>query len=187
MRTPSPTERARAPRSVPLRQGVSQWLKSIRVSWFAVLMIMVIVMFVVIIAPGFRVFVEQRQQIADLEAQARQAQTQNAALEAQVARWSDPAYVRAQARDRLYYVMPGETSLLVINDVPPADPATDVVGNPTPAPAHTDWLSSLFVSSFTAGLATSTPTELEEQGTIEPAGEPEQGSAPAEGTEVPAQ
>ena len=30
-------------------------------------------------------------------------------------RWSDPAYIRAQARDRLYYVMPGEVSYLVLD------------------------------------------------------------------------
>ena len=30
-------------------------------------------------------------------------------------RWEDPVYVRAQARDRLYYVMPGEVSYLVMD------------------------------------------------------------------------
>jgi hypothetical protein len=30
-------------------------------------------------------------------------------------RWDDPAYVRAQARNRLYYVMPGEISFLVMD------------------------------------------------------------------------
>jgi hypothetical protein len=30
-------------------------------------------------------------------------------------RWRDPNFIRAQARDRLYYVMPGEVSYLVMN------------------------------------------------------------------------
>jgi hypothetical protein len=30
-------------------------------------------------------------------------------------RWQDPVYIRSQARDRLYYVLPGEVSYLVMN------------------------------------------------------------------------
>lgn len=31
-------------------------------------------------------------------------------------RWRDPNFIKAQARDRLYYVMPGEVSFLVMNE-----------------------------------------------------------------------
>jgi hypothetical protein len=31
-------------------------------------------------------------------------------------RWQDPIYIRAQARNRLYYVLPGEVSYLVMDN-----------------------------------------------------------------------
>jgi hypothetical protein len=36
-------------------------------------------------------------------------------MEVERRRWEDPAYIRSQARDRLYYVMPGEVSYLVMD------------------------------------------------------------------------
>jgi hypothetical protein len=37
------------------------------------------------------------------------------AMKAERTRWEDPVYIRAQARNRLYYVMPGEVSYLVMD------------------------------------------------------------------------
>lgn len=170
MRASATTDRSRERAGSAGTGGVANWLRSIRVSWFTVLMLMIIVLFVVIIAPGLRVYVEQRQQIADLRAQVAASEAQNAALEAQVARWSDPAYVRAQARDRLYYVMPGETSLLVLNDVPaPAVTAGQAPVSTVAEPAPVDWLSTLFASAMTSALTQSTPEQLEQTGQVEPA------------------
>jgi len=36
-------------------------------------------------------------------------------MKAERTRWEDPVYIRSQARDRLYYVMPGEVSYLVMD------------------------------------------------------------------------
>jgi hypothetical protein len=36
-------------------------------------------------------------------------------MEAERDRWQDPVYIRSQARDRLYYVLPGEVSYLVMD------------------------------------------------------------------------
>jgi hypothetical protein len=36
-------------------------------------------------------------------------------MEAERLRWDDEVYIRAQARDRLYFVMPGEVSFLVMD------------------------------------------------------------------------
>ena len=46
----------------------------------------------------------------------REAQADVDELEAEIARWDDPAYIEAQARDRLYYVFPGDRSYLVVGD-----------------------------------------------------------------------
>src|ERR1700712_4405148 len=71
--------------------GSTNWLRSIRFSGFTVLMFVVLVLFVVIVAPGARVFIEQRPQIADLQNSLQSEQAQNSTLTTQIARWSDPA------------------------------------------------------------------------------------------------
>ncbi|RFA19845.1 FtsB family cell division protein [Subtercola boreus] len=138
----------------------TNWLRSIRFSGFTVLMLVVLLLFVVIVAPGARIFIEQRQQISDLQHNLAAAQTQNSALTAEVARWSDPAYVRAEARERLYYVMPGETSFLVLNDVNSADPSSTTPVSTDIQATQSDWIASLFASGMTAGLSTQTPEQL---------------------------
>jgi cell division protein FtsB len=140
--------------------GSTNWLRSIRFSGFTVLMLIVLVLFVVIVAPGARIFIEQRQQIADLQNSLTSAQAQNSTLTAQVARWSDPAYIRAEARERLYFVMPGETSFLVLDDTAPtaADPGGPV--STSIQSTQTNWMAALFASGMTAGLSNQTPAQL---------------------------
>lgn len=58
--------------------------------------------------------IEQQARLADLKAQLAQNQQRIAQLQAEVDRWGDPAYVKAQARDRLHYVMPNEVGYIVL-------------------------------------------------------------------------
>jgi cell division protein FtsB len=58
-------------------------------------------------------FLAQRGEIGRLQDQQRQAQARVAALEEHKRRLADPAYVQAQARVRLHYVLPGETLYMV--------------------------------------------------------------------------
>jgi cell division protein FtsB len=69
-----------------------------------------------------RSYFSQRAEIRDLERAKTAAQQRVAVLEAREARWKDPAYVEAQARARLRYVRPGETSYIVIAPTPTAVP-----------------------------------------------------------------
>jgi len=82
------------------------------------------------------------------------------ALTTQRARWNDPAYIRAQARDRLFYVMPGETSYLVINDV---TSEKDRVRTVSADLTHTDvdWVHGLLTSVVVAGLSDPTPAQMD--------------------------
>ena len=95
-----------------------------------------------------------------MQAEAAQKQADLTELEKQRARWDDPAYVRAQARDRLYYVMPGEISYLVINDTQVEDlkreKATAELQN-----TQTDWVTGLLKSFLIAGLGTPTPDQVQ--------------------------
>ncbi|MEA9987009.1 MULTISPECIES: FtsB family cell division protein [Subtercola] len=149
--------------AAPARAGENQptnWLRSIRFSGFTVLMLIVLVLFVVIVAPGARIFIEQRQQIADLQQSVAAAQTQNSALTSEVARWSDPAYIRAEARDRLYFVMPGETGFLVLDDTKPGAAAATAPVSTSIQSTQSNWMAALFASGMTAALSTQTPDQL---------------------------
>ena len=63
----------------------------------------------------------QQEEYRDLKLQLSQAQTTNKDLDAQLKRWDDPEYVAGQARARLGYVRPGETTYVVVD--PPPEPA----------------------------------------------------------------
>ena len=86
-------------------------------------------------------------------------------LDDEVARWADPAYIESQARDRLYYVYPGDISYLVIGDGPAQEPADELPISDTIQATRVDWMSALLSSIYTAGLTDATPEQLE--GTVD--------------------
>jgi hypothetical protein len=61
-----------------------------------------------------REYLAQRGDIAQLEREQSQARERVAALEAERDRLQDPAYVAAEARRRLHFVLPGETAYVVL-------------------------------------------------------------------------
>lgn len=61
------------------------------------------------LVPVVNTYVAQQQRLSALQHQVAQQEQDVQALELDVQRWDDPAYVAAQARERLMYVMPGET------------------------------------------------------------------------------
>jgi cell division protein FtsB len=66
------------------------------------------------LALPFKVWVAQRGQIHSLQAQTKEAEHRVAQLREQQERWNDPDYVKRQARVRLHYAMPGETTYVVL-------------------------------------------------------------------------
>lgn len=82
-------------------------------SWVSVILIIVLGAFVV--SPDVEAFLNQRRQIVEMEESIRLAREQVEQMEAERDRWQDPVYIRSQARNRLYYVLPGEVSYLVMD------------------------------------------------------------------------
>ena len=138
------------------------WLRSFRLSGFALTVLLLLVAALVVLAPRFKTLVEQRQQIAQLQEQVDRSQQQLDELDEQVARWSDPAYVEAQARDRLYYVYPGDVSYLVIDDGETQAPADELPISDTIQATRVDWMSAFLSSVYTAGLTEATPEQLDQ-------------------------
>ncbi|HEY5224661.1 MAG TPA: septum formation initiator family protein [Microbacteriaceae bacterium] len=130
------------------------WLRGIRFSWFTFLMMGILVLGVLVVAPTLQQYIQQRQQIADVQAANAALHSKVKALDADKARWSDPSYIRAEARDRLLYVMPGETSYLVIDDRAAAAKKDTTPVSKSIQKTQSDWLGSLFDSVMTAGLST---------------------------------
>ena len=67
--------------------------------------------------------------------------------------------MRAQARSRLFYVMPGETQLSVIEDVVIAEDNPEVPDAQLTEASH-DWMRALASSTLIAGTTDATPEEL---------------------------
>ena len=74
---------------------------------------MVMVAITVLLAPSVRTYLQQRSDIAAARAEIAEAQAVQDDLEVQLDRWEDPAYIKQQARDRIFLVMPGEKRYLV--------------------------------------------------------------------------
>lgn len=91
------------------------WLRSLSLDLRFLAVLTSIVIGAFMLAPDMQAFLDQRKRIADMEESIRLAELELASALAERDRWRDPNYIRSQARDRLYYVLPGEVSYLVMN------------------------------------------------------------------------
>ncbi|MFJ4621383.1 septum formation initiator family protein [Streptomyces sp. NPDC088812] len=86
-----------------------------RLTGRAALLALVLCSMIVALAYPMRQYVSQRADIADLEREKEQARQRVEELRDLKARWQDDAYAEQQIRERLHYVMPGETGFIVID------------------------------------------------------------------------
>ncbi|MFL6139384.1 MAG: FtsB family cell division protein [Frankiaceae bacterium] len=110
---------------------------------------------VVMLADPLQAYLGQRSRIAQARAANSALQRHVDALEAQQRLWSDPNFVRQQARERLYYVMPGETPYVVVggpaaSHPQPARPPGSTAATGTSG-ASGSWYGRLWDSVRTAG------------------------------------
>ncbi len=90
-------------------------LRAVKLNSVSVSIILVIVAGTFLISSDVQAFLNQRRQIAEMELSIEQAKQAVEDMQAERDRWQDPVYIRSQARDRLYYVLPGEVSYLVMD------------------------------------------------------------------------
>ncbi|MFJ9374578.1 septum formation initiator family protein [Streptomyces sp. NPDC101455] len=86
-----------------------------RLTGRAALLALVLCSLIVALAYPIRQYVSQRAEISDLERQQSQARQRVEQLRDLKARWQDDSYAEQQIRQRLHYVMPGETGYVVID------------------------------------------------------------------------
>ena len=140
-------------------------LRAVKLNSVTVSIILVIVAGTFLISSDVQAFLNQRRQIAEMEQSIEQAKQAVDDMQAERDRWQDPVYIRSQARDRLYYVLPGEVSYLVM-DTEGLD-LTDTSGTVGAklaaqrnadeislevAAANENWVDALIVSGLRAAL-----------------------------------
>jgi len=108
----------------------------------AVLAIVVCALALTLAVP-LRTYLSQRQQLAETVAQREQLRGEVAQLEQHRTELNDPAYVQAQARQRLRYVKPGQTPYQV--QLPGAGQPNDQAPQ-TSASGDGAWYSTLWAS-----------------------------------------
>jgi len=149
---------------------------SLQASGFTVTVLALIVLGVVVLSPSLRVLAEQQQQIAQLEAELAAVDQEVQALEEQLDRWSDRAFVEAQARSRLMFVYPGDITYLVIDDVASETPDIAETISEDIEVVSSNWIKSLF-ASYLVAATTQAPAseETNESGVLQPLPSPDIG------------
>ncbi|MSX39623.1 MAG: hypothetical protein F2785_01630 [Actinobacteria bacterium] len=148
----SPRRPARSTRvSGRARNGVRQSLdefidRELRRSGSVIVGLIIAVVAVVNLWHPVQIWFEQQARIAELDREVTAARATLAEAQADMMRWTDRAYVEAQARERLMFVYPGDISYLVVNDVDVKPAKLDEVLG-TVQTTDIDWVDA-FVQSF---------------------------------------
>lgn len=155
---------ARQSRTVPVAlpadtPASTPWFRNLQISGFTVTVFLLIVGALIVLAPSLRILVEQQQEIAALEQRVAEQQAVVDELQTDIDRWQDPAYIEAQARDRLLYVYPGDITYLVVDDGMTIDESDTAVSTEIQT-TRIDWTRALLSSIVTAGLTDLPADEL---------------------------
>ena len=134
----------------------------------AAILVLVLAVLTVSYASSMRAYLEQKEHLESLRRSIAQSQASIEDLQREKRRWRDPAYVDAQATQRLGWVMPGEVSFQVIGADGEALDHEDSLSDPT----------GIGVSNEPAWWDTA-------WGTVEAAGHPETVPDPVEEIRVP--
>jgi cell division protein FtsB len=123
-----------------------------RLTGRAAILVMVLAVLAVSYASSLRAYLEQRSHISDVKAQIAERRASIAELEQEKERWEDPAYVRAQARERFGYVKPGETPFVVLDDGEPLESEAELSDPDSIAPEpERTWIDDAWDSMKIAG------------------------------------
>lgn len=106
----------------------------------AAVLALVLAALAVMLAVPARSWMAQRAEIAGLEEQVAEATARVASLQVEAERWKDPAFIAAEARRRLHFVMPGEIGYVTLG----ADGAPVTTASVTPGPEP--WSTRLWAS-----------------------------------------
>ena len=114
----------------------------------AIALAVVLLILTISYATSLRIYFAQAHEIAATQAEIAQRQQRIQDLQAEMTRWDDPDYVRTQARERLGWVVPGETGYRVVGaDGKPLGGGAEITAAEKPeGPPPAAWWSKLWGS-----------------------------------------
>jgi hypothetical protein len=115
-------------------------------------------------ATSLRIYFSQAHEIAASKAEIAERQQRISDLQGELARWGDEAYVRTQARERLGWVVPGETGYTVVGaDGKPLGGGAQIKAEAAQEQLQDSWWSRLWGSVEAADQPTPVMPPAEEK------------------------
>lgn len=127
------------------------WGRSLENSFSWIIAAVIAILAVVSLFEPVQIWFDQRARLAALQEQVEENTAAVAQIQGDIDRWSDPAFIEAQARQRLLYVYPGDISYLVINDVQ-IEAAPTTVAPKTVENTDINWVDALMASYAAAAV-----------------------------------
>jgi len=103
-----------APPPAPVTEPAAEPTRRSSLTTRAIALAVVLLILTISYASSLRIYFAQAHEIAAIKADIAARQQRIDALTGELARWDDAAYVSAQARERLGWVVPGETGFTVV-------------------------------------------------------------------------
>jgi cell division protein FtsB len=131
----------------------------------AIALSVVLLILTISYATSLRIYFSQAHEISATNAEIAERQQRIRDLQGELARWDDEAYVRTQARERLGWVVPGETGYTVVGaDGKPLGGGAQISAEAaTQEPSQNAWWSKLWGSVEAADRPAPVKTSAEEK------------------------
>lgn len=155
MSTPGPKRPAGPPRArrvprVQIPTSLSDlWARQLERSGFWASILLVLVIAVIVLFEPVQIWFEQQARIGELKSEVTKSKAAVAAMQEDLKRWGDKAFVEAQARQRLLFVYPGDVSYLIVNDIV-VDDGVSVDASATVTTTDINWVDALIGSYIAA-------------------------------------
>ena len=117
--------------------------------WLGVLGVLVVAVYVLF--EPVQIWFQQQVRIGELRAEVTTSKAAVAAMQEDLERWGDRAFVEAQARQRLLFVYPGDVSYLIVNDIT-VDESAAVDASATVRTTDINWVDALVGSYIAAAV-----------------------------------
>jgi cell division protein FtsB len=128
--------------------GTSPRRRSYILTARAIALSVVLLILTISYATSLRIYFSQAHEISATKAEIAERQQRIGQLQGDLARWDDEGYVRSQARERLGWVVPGETGFTVVDSEgrPLGGGAEINAESASDEPAQDTWWSKLWGS-----------------------------------------
>jgi cell division protein FtsB len=131
----------------------------------AIALSVVLLILTISYATSLRIYFSQAHEISTTKAEIAKRQQRILQLQGELARWDDEGYVRSQARERLGWVVPGETGFTVVDaEGRPLGGGAEIKAESTSdEPAQDTWWSKLWGSVEAADRPAPVPDPAREK------------------------